>query len=190
MPRNSLTSRQETFCREYLIDLNATKAAERSGYSDRTARQMGSENLSKPSIKRRIEALMAARVLRTELTADAVIEALECVAFSDIGDVIDVDASGAVRVKDIKGLAPRVRRAIAGIRSRTERRSDFEGREIVTSTVEVRLWDKLAALRMLGQHYALFETEKEAEDRGDVEYIVTMEIPRADGTVRAAFKRF
>jgi phage terminase small subunit len=189
MPRSSLTARQERFCAEYLIDLNATKASERAGYSLRTSRQMGSENLSKPSIKRRIEALMAERVLRTELTADAVIEALECVAFSDIGDFMDIDAHGAVQVKDIRGLAPRVRRALAGVRSRTERRSDNQGREVVTSTVEVRLWDKMAALRMLGQHYALFESEKEPEDRGDTEYTVTMVIPRANPAARTASKR-
>ena len=132
---------------------------------------------------------MAERIQRTELTADAVIEALEAVAFSDIGDFIDIDAEGVVRVKDIRGLAPRARRALAGVRSRTEKRCDNQGREVTTSTVEVRLWGKIAALRMLGQHYALFETEKQPEDRGDTEYTVTMVIPRPDGGTLAAFKR-
>jgi phage terminase small subunit len=189
MPRNSLTRKQVTFCAEYLVDLNATKAAERAGYKKRSARSIGSENLTKPDIARHIETLMAERIQRTGLTADAVIEALEGVAFSDIGDIIDIDARGGMRVRDIRGLSLRVRRAIAGVRFRTERRSDNEGREVVTATVEVRLWDKMAALRMLGQHYALFETEKEPEDRGDAEYTVTMTIPRANPAAGTAFKR-
>lgn len=55
--RHGLTRKQERFCREYLIDHNATQAAIRTGYSKETARQIGSENLSKPNISKRIEHL-------------------------------------------------------------------------------------------------------------------------------------
>ncbi len=47
----ALTDRQEMFCREYLIDLNATQAAIRAGYSAKTANRTASENLSKPDIR-------------------------------------------------------------------------------------------------------------------------------------------
>lgn len=63
-----LTAKQQRFCDEYLIDLNATQAAIRAGYSDRTARQMGTENLSKPNIKEYIDARMAEK--ESELIAD------------------------------------------------------------------------------------------------------------------------
>ena len=46
-----LTARQERFCREYIIDYNATKAAVRAGYSEKTAKSIGSENLTKPDIR-------------------------------------------------------------------------------------------------------------------------------------------
>ena len=46
----NLTARQERFCREYIIDYNATKAAVRAGYSEKTAYSIGSENLKKPEI--------------------------------------------------------------------------------------------------------------------------------------------
>ena len=55
--RHGLTRKQERFCREYLIDHNATQAAIRTGYSTESARQIGSENLTKPNISKRIEQL-------------------------------------------------------------------------------------------------------------------------------------
>lgn len=57
----ALTDKQEMFCREYLIDLNATQAAIRAGYSANIANRTASENLSKPDIKSRIAELKAQR---------------------------------------------------------------------------------------------------------------------------------
>ena len=54
-----LTAKQQMFCDEYLIDLNATQAAIRAGYSEKTARAIGAENLTKPDIKEYIENRMA-----------------------------------------------------------------------------------------------------------------------------------
>ena len=56
-----LTAKQQRFCDEYLIDLNATQAAIRAGYSAKTAQAIGSENLTKPLLKQYIEARMAAK---------------------------------------------------------------------------------------------------------------------------------
>lgn len=53
-----MTAKQRLFCDEYLIDLNATQAAIRAGYSEKTARAMGAENLTKPYIKDYIEGRM------------------------------------------------------------------------------------------------------------------------------------
>lgn len=63
-----MTEKQRRFCDEYLIDLNATQAAIRAGYSTRTAQQMGAENLSKPVVKEYIAARMAEK--ESELIAD------------------------------------------------------------------------------------------------------------------------
>lgn len=63
-----MTTKQKRFCDEYLIDLNATKAAIRSGYSEKTARKIGQENLTKPDIKKYIEERMAEK--ESELIAD------------------------------------------------------------------------------------------------------------------------
>ena len=64
----ALTAKQQRFCDEYLIDLNATQAAIRSGYSEKTARQIANENLSKPYIKEYIEKRMAEK--KKDLIAD------------------------------------------------------------------------------------------------------------------------
>jgi len=68
-----MTPKQEAFVREYLIDLNATQAAIRAGYSEKTAGQIGDENLKKPEIAAEIQAAMDKRAQRTEITADYVL---------------------------------------------------------------------------------------------------------------------
>ena len=69
-----LTAKQEQFIQEYLIDFNATQAAERAGYSKKTARAIGAENLTKPEIQAAIQEQIQARVAHTEITADLVVQ--------------------------------------------------------------------------------------------------------------------
>ena len=72
-----LTPKQQRLIEEYLIDLNATQAAIRAGYSAKTAQQAGSENLSKPVIRDAIEQAMAERSKQTDVDAEYVIERLK-----------------------------------------------------------------------------------------------------------------
>lgn len=65
---DNMTPKQKRFCDEYLIDLNATQAAIRAGYSEKTAQQIGTENLSKPLIRAYIDARMAEK--EDQLIAD------------------------------------------------------------------------------------------------------------------------
>ena len=68
-----LTKKNEVFCDEYLIDLNATQAAIRAGYSVESAGSIGSELLKKPEIRARIDRAMAERSKRTGINADRVL---------------------------------------------------------------------------------------------------------------------
>ncbi len=79
-----MTAKQQLFVAEFLIDLNATQAAIRAGYSAKTAQTIGSENLTKPIIGASITDALKARRLRTEITQDRVLEELALVAFADI----------------------------------------------------------------------------------------------------------
>lgn len=73
---SDLTAKQQAFVREYLVDLNATQAAIRAGYSERTARSVGSENLTKPDIQAAIQTAMQERAERVQVDADYVIRRL------------------------------------------------------------------------------------------------------------------
>ena len=69
----NLTPKQQRFVEEYLIDLNATQAAIRAGYSEKTAKSVGHENLTKPDIAKAIQEAQNKRVERTEITQDYVL---------------------------------------------------------------------------------------------------------------------
>ena len=71
-----LTAKQEAFCIEYMVDLNATQAAIRAGYSETSARQIAADNMSKHDIADRIAELQTERSNRTLVTADYVINGL------------------------------------------------------------------------------------------------------------------
>jgi phage terminase small subunit len=80
-----LTPKQQRFVAEYLVDLNATQAAVRAGYSPRTARSIASENLSKPDIAAAIATAKAQVSRRTEVTIEAVVAELAKLGFADAG---------------------------------------------------------------------------------------------------------
>jgi phage terminase small subunit len=78
-----LTAKQERFCREYIIDLNATRAAIRAGYSEKTANRIASENLSKLDIQEKIRQLQQKIEARTEITQDKVLNELANIGFAE-----------------------------------------------------------------------------------------------------------
>ena len=81
-----LTTKQERFCQEYLVDFNATRAAKRAGYSQKTAYSIGNENLSKPEIKTRIEK----RVKELALSADETTKLITDIAKSSLNNYFKV----------------------------------------------------------------------------------------------------
>lgn len=70
---SDLTPKQQRFVEEYLVDLNATQAAIRAGYSEDTAASIGSENLRKPEIETAVQSAMDQRAERTKITSDYVL---------------------------------------------------------------------------------------------------------------------
>ena len=73
---NNLTAKQQKFVDEYMIDLNATQAAIRAGYSKHTAKDIGCENLSKPNISKAISLAQKKTQLETKISKERVLEGL------------------------------------------------------------------------------------------------------------------
>ena len=79
MAEKKLTAKQQRFCDEYLIDLNATQAAIRAGYSEKAARQIATENMAKPSIREYIDKRMAEKEAALIADQDEVLKYLTSV---------------------------------------------------------------------------------------------------------------
>lgn len=141
-----MTKKQERFCEEYLVDLNATQAAIRSGYSPATAGAIGAENLQKPQIRARIDAAMAELSKRTGVNQERIIRELARVAFLNAPKVIDT--KDATLLED---AAEDDTAAIASVKVKTIPTPDGDGVER-----EVKFADKLKALELLGKHFGMF----------------------------------
>ena len=105
-----MTPKQAAFVDEYLIDLNATQAAIRSGYSVSSARQIGEENLSKPDIAAAVAAGIDARSKRTEITQDRVLTDIELIkqdamrkAYDKNGNEAMINHTSALKACELQG---------------------------------------------------------------------------------------
>nr|WP_281375564.1 terminase small subunit [Haloferula luteola] len=136
-----MTPKQQMFCEEYLVDLNATQAAIRAGYSEATAKEIGFENLTKPHIQTEVQRLMVERSKRVELTADRVLQELKVMAFYDPGDLGKASINCPA---DIAKLPEEVRRAIIGWS--WDRNGNFT----------LKLAGKTQQLELLGRHLKMF----------------------------------
>ena len=147
-----LTAKQKRFVEEYLIDLNATQAAIRAGYSPNSARDIGSENLTKPHIRARVEEALAERSKRTGINADRVVRELARIAFVNAADLINFETATIA-----EGASEDDTAAIASVRVKTIPTDAGEGVER-----EIRICDKLKALELLGKHLGMFNNDPES----------------------------
>lgn len=172
-----MTAKQQRFCDEYLIDLNATQAAIRAGYSEKTAYRTGNDNLKKPQIQEYIQKKKADREQRTEITQDMVLKELALIAFSNTADYIKVvekeltqEIQGnVIPVLDAEGkpvtyktvdpvltdeLTVEQKKALAVIK---------KGRD----GFDVKPYDKLRALELLGRHLGMWDKKTENPDENN-----------------------
>ena len=156
-----LTPKQIRFVDEYLVDLNATQAAIRAGYSTKTAHVTGPENLGKPRIAEEISRRQKDLQRRTEVTQERVVMELARVAFADATDYVQVETRiinrGEVKVpielavhKETAELSADQRAAIASIKQGA-------------NGVEIKLHDKIKALELLGRHIGMFNDKLEVK---------------------------
>ncbi|HCR1387265.1 TPA: terminase small subunit [Pseudomonas aeruginosa] len=144
----ALTKKQRLFVDEYLIDLNATQAAIRAGYSTRRATEIGYQLLQRPEVAQAIQAAMAERSKRTEVEADYVIRRLREIDEMDVLDILEDDGS----FRSIRDWPRAWRQFLSGI----EIAELFEGRgddrRIAGVLRKVKWPDKLRNLELLSRH--------------------------------------
>lgn len=140
-----LTEKQQRFVDEYLIDLNATQAAIRAGYSVKTANEQGSQNLAKLSIQQAIAEQMAERSKRTGINQDRVVLELAKIALVKMTDI--VDSQGRIK----SDASPD---DLACIESVKYKESESDTGSSVER--EVKIASKLKALELLGKHLGMW----------------------------------
>lgn len=145
-----MNARQERFAREYVIDLNATRAAIAAGYSEATAKEQGCRLLTRVHVRKAIDRLKSARASRLEIKADRVLEEISRLAFSNMQDFTRLDADGKP-VLDFTGISRDQFAAVQEIREDTTGGAGDGERKVVVRTT-VKLVDKTKNLDMLMRH--------------------------------------
>ena len=156
----ALTNKQQRFVEEYLIDLNATQAAIRAGYSEKTAEQQGFQLLKKTSVSKAVTEAQKRRSDRTEVTADMVVKELARIGFSDLRNMLTPNGS----LLDPQDWDDDTAAAISSIEVVTntgEGGKDEDGRKIVEHTHKIKVWDKNSALEKLAKHLGMFVEKHE-----------------------------
>ncbi|WP_339451564.1 terminase small subunit [Pseudomonas sp. JAI120] len=150
----ALTQKQRLFVDEYLIDLNATQAAIRAGYSKKTAGQIGDENLKKPQIAESIKEAMDSRNKRVQINADYVLNRLVEIDQLDVLDILD----NAGNFKPIMEWPKTWRQTLSGVDLQEIMLGDVE-----TVIRKIKWPDKLRNLELLGKHVAVSAFREQVE---------------------------
>ena len=155
----SLTAKQQRFVEEYLIDLNATQAAIRAGYSEKTAEQQGYQLLQKTSVSEAIQEAQNKRSERTEITQDRVLKELAKIGFSNMLDYMTINNTGDL-VPDFSALTRDQAAAISEVT--VEHYMDGRGEDAEeVKRIKFKLSDKRAALVDMGRHLGMFKEKIE-----------------------------
>ena len=172
MADKKLTAKQAAFVEEYLIDLNATQAAIRAGYSAKTANEQGCENLTKPNISAAIAEAKDARSERTEITQDRVLQELARLGFSDLRNVLTSGGS-LLNPQDWDDDTAASISSVEVVTNSGEHGTDKDGNKIVERTHKIKVWDKNSALEKLGKHLGMFPNKYEHSGQVTLETIHT-----------------
>ena len=164
--KSKLTGKQAKFVQEYLIDMNATQAAIRSGYSAKSAHYMGFDTLRNPKVQ---EALTAARQelsAKSGVTPEMVIQGFANGAFADLAECYAKDGS----LKNIHDIPKPVRMAIAGLEVDEIFIGSGEDRVHTGHTKKLKMWDKHKNLDSLAKHFGLYDADK--SNQANVKFVV------------------
>lgn len=164
-----LSPKQARFVAEYLVDLNATQAAVRAGYSPKTANEQGARLLANASVAQAVATKQEKRLTKLEITAERVLTEMARIGFSDVRDWFDEQG----RLRPLQDLPEDAARAIASVEVLREKVTRFgdetSGAKIEEAVIKVRAWDKVQALQMLAKNLGLLKTQVEVSGNIGVE---------------------
>lgn len=150
-----MNAKQARFVAEYLIDLNATQAAIRAGYSEKTAGSQGFDLLKKPEIAQAVAAGQAKHITTADLTASRVLEEMRRLSFLDLRSLFDDHGN----IKPIHELTPEQGACLASVEVVKKNLAAGDGQ---TDTVhKLKVWDKVRSLEMLAKHFGLLVDKME-----------------------------
>lgn len=153
-----LTEKQEKFCNEYLVDLNASGAARRAGYSQGSDSAIGWENLRKPEIQARINELRELMGKSFNITRERIAQEYARIAFFDIRKIHTVDGA----ILPVNQFGDDEAAAVAGIEVYEEATRDDSGENFTSGTVKkIKVTDKRAALDSLVKLMGYAEPDKQ-----------------------------
>lgn len=174
-----LTLKQEAFVKEYLIDLNATQAAIRAGYSAISAGVVGSQNLKKPNIEKAIEHEMNQRQERTKVSQDKVVKELAKLAFSNMKSFMKWGPD-SIQILHSDQLSDDDAACVSEITQTTSANG---------GTIRIKLHDKRAALELLGRHLGMFSDTIKNVVIGDDSAPLTHKFEFSDNAIKNAFEK-
>lgn len=168
-----LTPKQQRFVAEYLVDLNATAAARRAGYSPKCAEVEGPRLLGNVRVAKAVQAGAQQRLDRRGLTADRVLEEYRRLGFSNVQDLLD--AAGNLR--PLHELPAEVAAAISSIEVVMKNAAAGDGK--IDRVLKIKLWDKTRTLNDLARHFALLVDRVEVS--GDISLTAKIAAARERG---------
>lgn len=166
-----ITRKQKRFVAEYIIDLNATQAAIRAGYAEKTAQEQSSRLLSNVIIQAEINEALRDRELRTQITADNVLIGLYKIAVADLSQAYNLDGS----LKNIHDIPKEVRQAMAGIEVFEEFDGRGDNRIKIGETKKVKFWDKTRPYELLAKHLKLLTDRIDLRTIGNIDDLTDTE---------------
>lgn len=161
---SKLTPKQAQFVQEYLIDLNATAAARRAGYSEKTASEQASRLLANVKVSDAVQEAMKARSERTEVDADWVLKRLHRDATADLADLYN--ERGELKPVHEWPIAWRTG-LVAGIETAQERDGeDEDGNGVYVTVRKVKLLDRTKLVELIGRHVEVGAFRDKVEHTG------------------------
>ncbi|HAA07674.1 MAG TPA: terminase small subunit [Acinetobacter schindleri] len=161
----NLTPKQQRFVEEYLIDLNATQAAIRAGYSEKTAKSIGQENLTKPDIQKAIEEAQNKRTEQTQIDAAYVLRRLVEIDQMDVLDIMD----DQMKIRPVNEWPKVWRQYVVNLENLEL--SDGEG-----CFKKIKWPDKVKNLELLGRHVSVGAFKDKIVHSGDPNNPINMSL--------------